>query len=165
MRSWFIYIAHSFNFWHLTKLCLTGAVQKSPSPSVKVKQGETSSPLSWTMKRFLEPASRVKELDAIKTASASHSAFTSALIWGSVLLPCHLRSVCFLHHVFKSWQQQTPLCMPIAFGSDVQSMGERAVGSPLLPPRGTPDLWEHTEEVSGRDLSLWAAGWVLGLFM
>ncbi|XP_062468851.1 PDZ domain-containing protein 2 isoform X1 [Pezoporus occidentalis] len=37
---------------------MSGAVQKSPSPSVKVKQGETSSPLSWTMKRFLEPASR-----------------------------------------------------------------------------------------------------------
>ncbi|CAN8219862.1 unnamed protein product [Coccothraustes coccothraustes] len=37
---------------------VTGAVQKSPSPSVKAKQGETSSPLSWTMKRFLEPASR-----------------------------------------------------------------------------------------------------------
>uniref|UniRef100_A0A8C8BBL1 Pro-interleukin-16 n=1 Tax=Otus sunia TaxID=257818 RepID=A0A8C8BBL1_9STRI len=36
----------------------TGAVQKSPSPSVKAKQGETSSSLSWTMKRFLEPASR-----------------------------------------------------------------------------------------------------------
>ncbi|XP_064032698.1 PDZ domain-containing protein 2 isoform X1 [Pogoniulus pusillus] len=37
---------------------ITGAMQKSPSPSVKAKQGETSSPLSWTMKRFLEPASR-----------------------------------------------------------------------------------------------------------
>uniref|UniRef100_A0A8U7NFB2 PDZ domain containing 2 n=1 Tax=Corvus moneduloides TaxID=1196302 RepID=A0A8U7NFB2_CORMO len=37
---------------------VTGAVQKSPSPSVKAKQGETSSPLSWTMKRFLEPANR-----------------------------------------------------------------------------------------------------------
>ncbi|NXS49210.1 PDZD2 protein, partial [Balaeniceps rex] len=37
---------------------VTGTVQKSPSPSVKAKQGETSSPLSWTMKRFLEPASR-----------------------------------------------------------------------------------------------------------
>ncbi|XP_074787435.1 PDZ domain-containing protein 2 isoform X3 [Athene noctua] len=37
---------------------ITGAVQKSPSPSVKAKQGETSSSLSWTMKRFLEPASR-----------------------------------------------------------------------------------------------------------
>ncbi|XP_021410399.2 PDZ domain-containing protein 2 [Lonchura striata] len=37
---------------------VTGVVQKSPSPSVKAKQGETSSPLSWTMKRFLEPASR-----------------------------------------------------------------------------------------------------------
>ncbi|KAM6289873.1 PDZ domain-containing protein 2 [Aegotheles albertisi] len=37
---------------------ITGAVQKSPSPNAKAKQGETSSPLSWTMKRFLEPASR-----------------------------------------------------------------------------------------------------------
>ncbi|XP_075267022.1 PDZ domain-containing protein 2 isoform X2 [Opisthocomus hoazin] len=37
---------------------ITGAVQKSPSPNMKAKQGETSSPLSWTMKRFLEPASR-----------------------------------------------------------------------------------------------------------
>ncbi|NXK40087.1 PDZD2 protein, partial [Piprites chloris] len=37
---------------------VTGAVQKSPSPSVKAKQGDVSSPLSWTMKRFLEPASR-----------------------------------------------------------------------------------------------------------
>ncbi|XP_014809449.1 PREDICTED: PDZ domain-containing protein 2 isoform X2 [Calidris pugnax] len=37
---------------------ITGAVQKTPSPNVKAKQGETSSPLSWTMKRFLEPASR-----------------------------------------------------------------------------------------------------------
>ncbi|NXL49171.1 PDZD2 protein, partial [Podilymbus podiceps] len=37
---------------------VTGAVQKIPSPNVKAKQGETSSPLSWTMKRFLEPASR-----------------------------------------------------------------------------------------------------------
>ncbi|XP_065717865.1 PDZ domain-containing protein 2 isoform X4 [Patagioenas fasciata] len=37
---------------------VTGAVQKAPSPNAKAKQGETSSPLSWTMKRFLEPASR-----------------------------------------------------------------------------------------------------------
>ncbi|KAK2521213.1 PDZ domain-containing protein 2-like [Columba livia] len=37
---------------------VTGAVQKTPSPNAKAKQGETSSPLSWTMKRFLEPASR-----------------------------------------------------------------------------------------------------------
>lgn len=54
-------------FWQLTKLRSTGAVQKSPSPGVKAKQGETSSPLSWTMKRFLEPASRVKGLDATQT--------------------------------------------------------------------------------------------------
>ncbi|KAM6228478.1 LOW QUALITY PROTEIN: PDZ domain-containing protein 2-like [Spheniscus humboldti] len=37
---------------------VTGAVQKSSSPSMKAKQGGTSSPLSWTMKRFLEPASQ-----------------------------------------------------------------------------------------------------------
>ncbi|XP_053155037.1 PDZ domain-containing protein 2 isoform X2 [Hemicordylus capensis] len=36
----------------------TGSLPKSPSPSVKSKQTEPSSPLSWTMKRFLEPASR-----------------------------------------------------------------------------------------------------------
>ncbi|XP_072272654.1 PDZ domain-containing protein 2 isoform X2 [Pyxicephalus adspersus] len=31
---------------------------KSPSPTVKPKQIDVSAPLSWTMKRFLEPASR-----------------------------------------------------------------------------------------------------------
>ncbi|XP_068107361.1 PDZ domain-containing protein 2 isoform X2 [Hyperolius riggenbachi] len=31
---------------------------KSPSPTVKPKQPDGSAPLSWTMKRFLEPASR-----------------------------------------------------------------------------------------------------------
>nr|XP_034956837.1 PDZ domain-containing protein 2 isoform X3 [Zootoca vivipara] len=36
----------------------TGNLPKSPSPSVKSKQAEASSPLSWTMKRFLEPGSR-----------------------------------------------------------------------------------------------------------
>ncbi|XP_070599595.1 PDZ domain-containing protein 2 isoform X2 [Erythrolamprus reginae] len=36
----------------------SGNLPKSPSPSVKSKQTEASSPLSWTMKRFLEPASR-----------------------------------------------------------------------------------------------------------
>ncbi|XP_028603793.2 PDZ domain-containing protein 2 isoform X2 [Podarcis muralis] len=36
----------------------TGNLPKSPSPSVKSKQTEASSPLSWTMKRFLEPGSR-----------------------------------------------------------------------------------------------------------
>ncbi|XP_061471753.1 PDZ domain-containing protein 2 isoform X2 [Rhineura floridana] len=36
----------------------TGNLPKSPSPSTKSKQSEASSPLSWTMKRFLEPGSR-----------------------------------------------------------------------------------------------------------
>ncbi|KAG7251390.1 hypothetical protein CRUP_011215, partial [Coryphaenoides rupestris] len=35
-----------------------GLPSKSPSPTVKAKQGEGSPSLSWTMKRFLEPASR-----------------------------------------------------------------------------------------------------------
>ncbi|XP_074851810.1 PDZ domain-containing protein 2-like isoform X2 [Carettochelys insculpta] len=41
-----------------SSLHVTGVLQKSPSPSVKARQVEASSPLSWTMKRFLEPASR-----------------------------------------------------------------------------------------------------------
>ncbi|KAJ6656111.1 hypothetical protein lerEdw1_004161 [Lerista edwardsae] len=42
----------------LTSPHTTGNLPKSPSPSVKSKQTEPSSPLSWTMKRFLEPANR-----------------------------------------------------------------------------------------------------------
>ncbi|XP_066473053.1 PDZ domain-containing protein 2 [Tiliqua scincoides] len=41
----------------------TGNLPKSPSPSVKSKQTEASSPLSWTMKRFLEPGSINSETD------------------------------------------------------------------------------------------------------
>ncbi|XP_042303780.1 PDZ domain-containing protein 2 [Sceloporus undulatus] len=37
----------------------TGNLPKSPSPSVKSKQTEASLPLSWTMKRFLEPVSQM----------------------------------------------------------------------------------------------------------
>lgn len=35
-----------------------GLPSKSPSPTVKARQGEGNQALSWTMKRFLEPASR-----------------------------------------------------------------------------------------------------------
>ncbi|XP_026522163.1 PDZ domain-containing protein 2 [Notechis scutatus] len=42
----------------------SGNLPKSPSPSVKSKQTEASSPLSWTMKRFLEPASRQSSLNS-----------------------------------------------------------------------------------------------------
>ncbi|XP_043543364.1 PDZ domain-containing protein 2 isoform X1 [Chiloscyllium plagiosum] len=41
----------------------TGLSSKSPSPSVKSKQGDGSS-LSWTMKRFLEPTSRQGSLSS-----------------------------------------------------------------------------------------------------
>ncbi|XP_069819242.1 PDZ domain-containing protein 2 isoform X2 [Dendropsophus ebraccatus] len=37
---------------------VAGLHSKSPSPTVKPKQGDGQAPLSWTMKRFLEPASR-----------------------------------------------------------------------------------------------------------
>ncbi|KAM3939253.1 PDZ domain-containing protein 2 isoform 2-T2 [Leptodactylus fuscus] len=37
---------------------ITGLHSKSPSPTVKPKQADGQAPLSWTMKRFLEPASR-----------------------------------------------------------------------------------------------------------
>ncbi|XP_063815340.1 PDZ domain-containing protein 2 isoform X2 [Pseudophryne corroboree] len=37
---------------------MPGLHLKSPSPTVKPKQADGSAPLSWTMKRFLEPASR-----------------------------------------------------------------------------------------------------------
>ncbi|XP_070792066.1 PDZ domain-containing protein 2 [Pituophis catenifer annectens] len=42
----------------------SGNLPKSPSPSVKSKQTDASSPLSWTMKRFLEPASRQSSLNS-----------------------------------------------------------------------------------------------------
>ncbi|XP_048875074.1 PDZ domain-containing protein 2 [Brienomyrus brachyistius] len=41
-----------------------GIPSKSPSPSVRARQGEASAPLSWTMKRFLEPASRQSSLSS-----------------------------------------------------------------------------------------------------
>nr|XP_023679115.1 PDZ domain-containing protein 2-like isoform X2 [Paramormyrops kingsleyae] len=41
-----------------------GIPSKSPSPSVRARQGEASAPLSWTMKRFLEPASRQGSLSS-----------------------------------------------------------------------------------------------------
>lgn len=41
-----------------------GLPSKSPSPSVKSRQGEGNPALSWTMKRFLEPASRQGSLSS-----------------------------------------------------------------------------------------------------
>ncbi|KAJ8405557.1 hypothetical protein AAFF_G00315370 [Aldrovandia affinis] len=43
---------------------MLGLPSKSPSPSVKAKQSEGTSSLSWTMKRFLEPASRQGSLSS-----------------------------------------------------------------------------------------------------
>uniref|UniRef100_A0A8D0LBJ7 PDZ domain containing 2 n=1 Tax=Sphenodon punctatus TaxID=8508 RepID=A0A8D0LBJ7_SPHPU len=64
-----------------------GTVQKSPSPSMKAKQTEASSPLSWTMKRFLEPASRGSVSSEVELSQYfSHSVpsqFSEALVAGS----------------------------------------------------------------------------------
>ncbi|XP_078531025.1 PDZ domain-containing protein 2 [Lissotriton helveticus] len=43
---------------------ILGGLSKSPSPTVKPRQGDGSSPLSWTMKRFLEPASRQESVSS-----------------------------------------------------------------------------------------------------
>ncbi|XP_017666795.1 PREDICTED: PDZ domain-containing protein 2 isoform X1 [Lepidothrix coronata] len=69
---------------------VTGAVQKSPSPSVKAKQGETSSPLSWTMKRFLEPASRQGSVSSEAELSQyfSHDSTSHLPISDAVTGPC-----------------------------------------------------------------------------
>ncbi|XP_051660661.1 PDZ domain-containing protein 2 isoform X1 [Manacus candei] len=68
---------------------VTGAVQKSPSPSVKAKQGETSSPLSWTMKRFLEPASRGSvSSEAELSQYFSHDSTSHLPISDAVTGPC-----------------------------------------------------------------------------
>ncbi|KYO28960.1 PDZ domain-containing protein 2 isoform B [Alligator mississippiensis] len=67
-----------------------GSVQKSPSPSMKARQGEPSSPLSWTMKRFLEPASRQGSVSSETELSQyfsqdgpSQLSFSDAVVTGS----------------------------------------------------------------------------------
>ncbi|XP_075040842.1 PDZ domain-containing protein 2 isoform X2 [Mixophyes fleayi] len=62
---------------------------KSPSPTVKPKQGDGSAPLSWTMKRFLEPASRASvsseaELSQYFSQDApSQSSLSDTVVTGS----------------------------------------------------------------------------------
>ncbi|XP_016333194.1 PDZ domain-containing protein 2-like [Sinocyclocheilus anshuiensis] len=68
-----------------------GLPSKSPSPSVKVKQGEGNPALSWTMKRFLEPASRQGSLSSEAELSQyfsvhdvpSHSSLSETTVMGS----------------------------------------------------------------------------------
>ncbi|XP_036384601.1 PDZ domain-containing protein 2-like [Megalops cyprinoides] len=43
---------------------VTGLPSKAPSPTVRARQGDGSSSLSWTMRRFLEPASRQGSLSS-----------------------------------------------------------------------------------------------------
>ncbi|XP_060092096.1 PDZ domain-containing protein 2 isoform X2 [Heteronotia binoei] len=69
---------------------VTGNLPKSPSPSVKSKQSEASSPLSWTMKRFLEPVSRQGSVNSETELSqyflqdgASHLSLSETTITGS----------------------------------------------------------------------------------
>ncbi|XP_064152768.1 PDZ domain-containing protein 2 isoform X1 [Anguilla rostrata] len=67
-----------------------GLPSKSPSPSVKAKQSEGGSSLSWTMKRFLEPASRQGSLSSEAELSQyflhdvpSQSSFSESVALGS----------------------------------------------------------------------------------
>ncbi|KAI4889363.1 hypothetical protein NFI96_034049 [Prochilodus magdalenae] len=55
--------SHTLGKLHLIPLS-TGLPSKSPSPTVKSRQGEGNQALSWTMKRFLEPASRQGSLSS-----------------------------------------------------------------------------------------------------
>ncbi|XP_019908462.3 PDZ domain-containing protein 2 isoform X2 [Esox lucius] len=66
-----------------------GLPSKSPSPTVKTKQGDGSS-LSWTMKRFLEPASRQGSLSSEAELSqyfsqevTNHSSLSETMAMGS----------------------------------------------------------------------------------
>uniref|UniRef100_A0A8C5LQV9 PDZ domain-containing protein n=1 Tax=Leptobrachium leishanense TaxID=445787 RepID=A0A8C5LQV9_9ANUR len=65
-----------------------GIPSKSPSPTVKPKQGEGSTSLSWTMKRFLEPISRQgsvtseSELSQYFSQDVSGSQFSEAAVTG-----------------------------------------------------------------------------------
>uniref|UniRef100_UPI003AAE2EE9 PDZ domain-containing protein 2 n=1 Tax=Centroberyx gerrardi TaxID=166262 RepID=UPI003AAE2EE9 len=66
-----------------------GLPSKSPSPTVKAKQGEGSPGLSWTMKRFLEPASRGSLSSETELSQyflqevASHSSLSESMLMGS----------------------------------------------------------------------------------
>ncbi|XP_069483175.1 PDZ domain-containing protein 2 isoform X2 [Ambystoma mexicanum] len=66
------------------------SLSKSPSPTVRPKQGDGSSPLSWTMKRFLEPASRQESLTSESELSQyftqdvpSQLSFSDTVVTGS----------------------------------------------------------------------------------
>lgn len=79
-----------------------------------------------------------------------------------MLLPCHMGSVKgFVSYITRLNRDSSKLlfiCVAVAFGSDVQSTAEKAVGSHLLPPQRHPCFSGHRDEVSRRDLSLWAEG-------
>lgn len=57
------------------------------------------------------------------------------------------------------------ICVAVAFGSYVQSMAEKAVGSHLLPAQRHPCSVGRRDEISRRNLSLRAEGWALGLYI
>lgn len=67
-----------------------GLPSKSPSPTVRAKLGEGSPGLSWTMKRFLEPASRQGSLSSETELSqyfsqdiTSHSSLSESMLMDS----------------------------------------------------------------------------------
>ncbi|XP_071393969.1 PDZ domain-containing protein 2-like, partial [Centroberyx affinis] len=92
-----------------------GLPSKSPSPTVKTKQGEGSPGLSWTMKRFLEPASRQGSLSSETELSqyfsqevASHSSLSESMLMGS-------SSEDMLHHRSCSASVDNPSPQPHVF--------------------------------------------------
>lgn len=64
-----------------------GVTCKSPSTSIKERQGDGSPSLSWTMKRFLEPASRVR-LPFYRGTRCNPN--QSSQGWSHIVLSCNL---------------------------------------------------------------------------
>ncbi|XP_062307224.1 PDZ domain-containing protein 2 isoform X1 [Osmerus eperlanus] len=113
-----------------------GLPSKSPSPTVKARQGEGSPGLSWTMKRFLEPASRGSlsseaELSQYFSQEApSTSCLAEPLVMGSSEEEgLHQRACC------RSVSLEEPSAQQHAF-KDVSSVV--ADGGPAAPPGEAP---------------------------
>uniref|UniRef100_A0A3B4EJ39 PDZ domain-containing protein n=1 Tax=Pygocentrus nattereri TaxID=42514 RepID=A0A3B4EJ39_PYGNA len=92
-----------------------GLPSKSPSPTVKARQGEA---LSWTMKRFLEPASRQGSLSSEAELSQyfshdvpSQSSLSETMAMGSM----SLETLCFTGKKLQSSQSLYCLLIPTAY--------------------------------------------------
>ncbi|XP_029573942.1 PDZ domain-containing protein 2 isoform X2 [Salmo trutta] len=139
-----------------------GLPSKSPSPTVKAKQGDGSS-LSWTMKRFLEPASRQGSLSSEAELSqyfsqevTSHSSLSETMAMGSSdddML--HQRS-CNTSiddtpptkpHGFKDGS-----CLVVEVGGDVKAPGEPVVNRPAEANHHQPGVGSPGSSAVGSPL-------------